>query len=272
MNKLSKKEEELKEYIKEKGEVAIAYSGGVDSSYLLKVAHEVLKDKAIAITIKSIIFPKREYKYAKEFCEEERIEQITLETDILKIKGYRENSANRCYICKKELYREIKEAAGEIGIKNVLEGTNADDIKDYRPGLKAIKELEIKSPLLEIGISKKEIRELSKIHKLKSSDKSSFACLASRFIYGEEITTKKLKMVEAAEEVLYGIGIKQYRVRIHNQDARIEIQPDEFDKVIKRRKEIIKEYKELGFKYISLDIEGYRTGSMNETIQRYNNI
>ena len=258
---------ELKKYLTNLKRVAIAYSSGVDSTFLLKVSHEILKDNVIAITARSCSFPKRELDEAVKFCRENSIKHIIVDSEELEIEGFKNNPPNRCYLCKKELFSKIKQIAKENNIENIIEGSNIDDEGDYRPGMIAIKELDIKSPLKELGFTKKEIREFSKNLGLKTASKQSFACLSSRFPYGEEITKEKLNMVDKSEQFLLDLGFNQLRVRIHgNNLARIEVLPEEFEKLILNRKDIVTKLKEIGFKYISMDIEGYRTGSMNETL------
>ncbi len=264
---INKKLNKLKEYLKSLKKVAVAYSSGVDSTFLLRIAHDVLKEDVIAITARSYSFPKRELDEAKEFCKKEKIKHIIVDSEELDIEGFKNNPVNRCYLCKKELFQKMIQIAKEQGIENIIEGSNIDDNNDYRPGQIAIKELNVKSPLKEAGLSKKEIRELSKKLGLNTADKQSFACLSSRFPYGEEITKEKLSMVDKAEQLLLDIGFHQLRVRIHGGNlARIEILEDEFEKLLKNREKIIKKFKEFGFKYVSMDIQGYRTGSMNETL------
>ena len=265
---LNEKYENLKNYIASLNSVAVAFSGGVDSTLLLKISHDVLGDKAVAVTVKSDFIPDRELAEAKDFCEKNKITQIILPVDILSINGLKENPENRCYICKKNLFTKILEIAKENKLACVIEGSNLDDLGDYRPGLHAIKELEIKSPFVTANFSKKEIRELSQELNLKTWSKPSFACLASRFAYGEEITKSKLKMVNNAEDVLINLGFKQFRVRLHGKIARIEILPEDFEKILdkKTREKIYGELKNLGFSYVTLDLKGYRTGSMNENL------
>ena len=260
--------EELKKYLMELQSVAVAFSGGVDSAFLLKVAYDVLKENAVAITVDADFFPEREYDESIEFCNKEGIRQYFCPVDVLETEAFKTNPPNRCYFCKKNLFSEIRTRAFEKGISYIAEGSNMDDDKDYRPGMKAVKELDILSPLKKVGLLKEEIRFLSKELGLPTWDKPSYACLASRFVYGEEITKEKLLMVEKAEQLLYEFGFRQFRVRVHGLMARIEILPQEFDKLMEEsvRQKITDAFKEYGFTYVSLDLTGYRTGSMNETI------
>lgn len=270
MDKLHIKLENLKGYLRELDSVAIAFSSGVDSTFLLKVAHDTLGDKAIAITAVSCSFPKRELSESTDFCTSEGITQLFCETNELAIPRFKENPVDRCYICKKEIFTNIINLAAENGIANVCEGSNTDDDSDYRPGHRAIKELGVKSPLRFAELSKAEIRELSKELGLNTWDKPSFACLSTRFPYGELITREGLQMVDRAEQLLIDLGFTQERVRVHGRVARIEVKPEEFDKLLQNRELITNRFKEYGFDYAAMDLMGYRTGSMNETINTSN--
>lgn len=267
MKNINMKLEKLKKYIKSLGSVAVAFSSGVDSTLLLKVAHDVLGDNVVAITLNASTFPRQEIENAKAFCKKEGIRHFLCEFNPLQIGRFTDNPPDRCYICKKEIFSQIIELAKETGITNVVEGSNIDDNGDYRPGLKAIKELKVLSPLQVAELTKAEIRELSKELGLDTWDKPSKACLASRFAYGEVITAEKLVMVEQAEQVLIDLNYMQSRVRIHRDIARIEILPEQIEKFIQYHKDnVYKKLKEIGFLYVTLDLEGYRTGSMNERL------
>lgn len=255
---------QLKNNLKNMESVAIAFSGGVDSTFLVKVAFDILKEKAIAITATSSTYPKRELEYAKNFSKNLGIKHIIIKSEETEISNFSKNPINRCYFCKKELFLKIKKIAKDNHLNFILDGSNADDSFDYRPGEKALKELGIISPLKDAGLTKQDIRDLSKKIDLDSWNKSAFACLASRFPYGEKITKSKLKKVEQAETFLFSLGIKQLRVRYHGDIAKIEVMPNDFQKIINHSDEIINYFKKLKFTYVTLDLQGYRTGSLNE--------
>lgn len=257
--------DELKKYLVELDSVAVAFSGGVDSTFLLKVAHDLLGDKVIAVTAASKSFPQRELDETKNFCRAENVRQIIFNSDELMKDAFRENTKNRCYICKRGLFEKILQIAADNKISYVVEGSNMDDNGDFRPGMKAIAELEIKSPLRHVELYKNEIRTLSREMNLPTWDKPSYACLASRFVYGESISAEKLAMVDKAEQFLIDKGFKQIRVRIHGNIARIEILPDAFNKFLEKnfRDEVARLFKSYGFDFVTLDLQGYRVGSMN---------
>ncbi len=264
---MKNKLEALKDYLKSLGSVAVAFSSGVDSTFLLTVAHQVLDDRTLAITACSPVFPAREKGEAAAFCKEHGIRHLSFDADILSDPDFCANPPDRCYICKKKLFKKIIDIARDNGVEYVCEGSNLSDKGDYRPGMKAVEELGIKSPLLECGLSKDEIRQLSRDMGLSTWSKPSFACLASRFVYGEKITLKKLAMVEQGENLLHEMGFTQYRVRLHGDNlARLEVMPDELPKLMAKRIEIEDSLKRLGFAYVTADLEGYRTGSMNEVL------
>lgn len=269
MNALQEKEMQLLSYLRRLGRVAIAFSSGVDSTFLLKIAHDALGAQAIAITVRSSLFSEREFEEAVDFCKAQQIEHCIVDLDALSIEGFAQNPENRCYLCKREMFAQICEVAKQRDKAAVLDGSNFDDCHDYRPGLKAIKELGVKSPLMEVGLTKAEIRRLSKDIGLNTFDKPAFACLATRFVYGETITEEKLLMVQCAEKRLFDLGFQQARVRIHGNIARIEVNQSEFPKIAQQRtaQEISQYFHELGIIYVTLDLDGYQMGSMNKLIK-----
>ena len=257
----------LREYLGQLKNTAVAFSGGVDSSLLLAVASEVLGKNVIAVTARSAFFSKRELNESERFCESLGVRQIFADCDVLRNSCITENPVNRCYLCKKDVFSKIISCVRENNFSSVCEGTNADDLSDFRPGMQAVKELGVKSPLLECGFHKAEIRELLSEMKFSVAAKPSMACLASRIPYGEEITAAKLMMVEKAENFLKELGAGQVRVRLHGENlCRIEVPEGEMQNVFAQREKIVSEFSSLGFKYVSLDLCGYRTGSLNEVL------
>jgi uncharacterized protein len=259
----------LKRIITQLGKAAVAFSGGVDSSFLSKVCYDVLGENALAVTVVSPLLPKSEIEDAKEIARSIGIKHLLIEDNVIE-DAVAENPPDRCYFCKKIEFLNIKEASLKYGIDVVLEGSNFDDLSDYRPGLIALNELKILSPLRKAELTKKEIRELSKKMNLKNWDKPAYACLASRIPYGEKITYNKLKKIEKSEDFLKQKGFKQFRVRSHNDTARIEVAPEERKKLFNTElmDTISKELKSYGFIFVSMDLEGYKTGSLNSILKR----
>ena len=260
--------ERLRGQLREIGSAAVAFSSGVDSTFLLRVAHEELGENVVAVTARSHSFPKRELDEAAAFCAREGVRHEIIDSEELDIPGFAENPPDRCYHCKKALFGKLVAFAQANGLAAVLEGSNMDDDGDYRPGRRAIRELGIRSPLHDAGLTKAEIRVLSKRMGLPTADKPSFACLASRFPYGERITAAGLERVERAEQWLMdaGLGLAQLRVRSHGDMARIEVPPADIPRIAARAEEIAAALKSFGFAYVALDLQCYRTGSMNETL------
>lgn len=269
---IDEKFRKLREIITECDSLAVAFSGGVDSSFLLKCAHDVLGDRVLAVTADSVFIPSMEIQAAQDFCRQYGIRQKLVSIDVFGMNGVKENPPDRCYHCKRGIFERLLAAAREEGISVVAEGSNLDDDGDYRPGMRAIRELSVRSPLKEAGLNKAEIRELSKRIGLDTWDKPSMACLASRIPYGEALSKEKLRAVEQAEQLLHDLGIRQCRVRCHGTLARIEVLPEDFKRVMydEIREKLIGSFKEYGFSYVSMDLEGFRSGSMNETLHNKN--
>lgn len=266
---LEKKYEKLKDIIEDMGKLVIAFSGGVDSTFLLKVASDVLgPEKVLAVTSRSETYPKKQLEEAKELAKSIGVKHIITYTSELENERFAQNDKLRCYYCKHELFSEVIRIAKEQAFKYVADGSNYDDhIHDYRPGLKAARELKVTSPLKEGEFTKDDIRVISKKLGLPTWEKASFACLSSRFPYGDEIKIENLTMVDLAEEFLQKYDFQQLRVRHHDDNtARIEILPEDMSLFLKDREEIVERLKEIGYIYVTMDIEGYRTGSMNEVL------
>jgi uncharacterized protein len=264
---LNEKFDTLKENLKQMQRVIIAYSGGVDSTFLLKAASlSGLKD-LLAVTASSESFPQEELSFAREITSSLNIKNMIIVTEELKDENYSNNPSNRCYYCKKELFSKLKKIAIKENVSFILDGTNADDIHDWRPGRHAAEEMGVKSPLLDAGLGKNEIRELSRMLGLPTWNKTATPCLSSRFPYGQKITAEALERVNHAENFLKNFGFTELRVRDHSGTARIEVIPEEFSLFMNKsaREEIIVYLKSLGFKYITLDLKGFRSGSLNET-------
>ncbi len=262
--------DKLKEILRETGGCAVAYSGGCDSSLLATVAWEVLGSRCLAVIATSSTYPKREYEQAVALIRERKIPYLVIASEELNIPGFRENPPDRCYHCKKELFTKIKQAARERGLNQVADGSNADDLKDYRPGLRALNELGILSPLRMAGLTKAEIRIISQeVYGLPTANKPAMACLSSRFPYGSAITPEKLNQIEAIENFLADHGFTGCRARHHDHILRLEVPADQMDRLldVPLREECIKFIKGRGFKYVTLDLEGYRTGSLNEVLE-----
>ena len=265
MSQLHEKQTNLIACLQSLGKVAVAFSGGVDSTFLLKTAYDALGDNALAIIGKTVSVPNREYLEAVAFCRSLGVQHSVIGVDQMAVEAFRYNHPDRCYHCKKALFTAFLKEAASRGFDCVAEGSNVDDLGDYRPGLKALAELDIKSPLREAGLTKAEIRTLSRELNLPTWDKPSLACLATRIPCGDEVTEEKLRMIELAEDFLFDLGFKQVRVRHHGDLARIEVERDEIARLLEPEiSQVVHErLHEIGFRHVTVDPDGYQMGSMN---------
>jgi len=267
-NGLTTKRERLISILKGYGSLLIAYSGGVDSTFLLATAHEALKKNLVAITAKSPLHPVRENQNAEAFAKELGVKHMLIQSREMSQADFKANTKKRCYLCKKYLFEDLVKIAYDLGIKHVAHGANLDDLEDFRPGFDAAREIKIMAPMVDAGLTKNDIRTLSKKINLKTWNKPSMSCLATRIPYGTQITTEKLKMIEKAEQVILALGVNACRVRLHAKVARIEVDPGDIEKILDPvvRSSIVGKLRGIGFSHVAVDLEGYGQGSMNRTL------
>ncbi len=263
---IAQKLERMRALVRSYGSAIVAFSGGVDSSVVLAIAKQELTDRTFAVTAHSPVYAQRELEAAQQLAQQLGVPHEIIFTRELDDPRYVNNPPHRCFHCKQELFGKLIALAQSRGFAVVLDGTNASDMADFRPGMRALRDYNVKSPLLEVGLTKPEIREIARALGLPTAEKPAMACLASRMPYGSTITIEKLKQVEQAEEFLFTLGLSQVRVRTYDGTARIEVPPEEMARVFEHREAVIAHLKKLGFKYVTLDLQGYRSGSMNEVL------
>ena len=264
-NSLTTKRDHLLTILKGYGSLLIAYSGGVDSTFLLATAHEALKKNLVAVTAKSPVHPIRENQDAKAFAQELGVRHMFIQSREMSHDDFIANTKKRCYLCKKYLFEDLLKIANELRIKHVAHGATLDDLEDYRPGFNAAREMKIAAPMVDAGLTKNDIRTLSRKINLKTWNKPPMSCLATRIPYGTQITIKKLKMIERAEQVILDLCVTSCRVRVHDKTARIEVDPGDIERIMEQgiRSTIVAKLRKIGFSYVAVDLEGYGQGRMN---------